>query len=187
MPRRNPERRAALLDATVAVLAGEGARGLTFRAVDAAAGVPTGTASNYFPSRDALLTEVGEHVHHRLAPDPATVDALLARPRDKRLVEAFMRDILARVTRDRAGYLALLELRLEATRNPALHKGFGATMADQLRSNVAFHLEADLPGDAVDVTVLYLAMTGLVVEQLTLPDMLPDAEGLIRRMTERLT
>ncbi|MEE2048187.1 TetR/AcrR family transcriptional regulator, partial [Nocardiopsis tropica] len=40
--RQNPERRRALLDAAIDVLAEEGARGLTFRAVDARAEVPTG-------------------------------------------------------------------------------------------------------------------------------------------------
>jgi DNA-binding transcriptional regulator YbjK len=48
----NPERRAALVDAGVAVLAREGARGLTYRAADTDAGVPLGTASNYFHGRD---------------------------------------------------------------------------------------------------------------------------------------
>lgn len=42
----SPERRAALVDAGVEVLARQGARGLTFRAVDAEAGVPVGTASD---------------------------------------------------------------------------------------------------------------------------------------------
>ncbi len=43
---RNPERRRALVDAAIEVLADEGARGLTFRAVDARATVPAGPAAN---------------------------------------------------------------------------------------------------------------------------------------------
>ena len=43
--RQNPARRAALVDAAIEVLAREGARGLTFRAVDVEAAVPNGTAS----------------------------------------------------------------------------------------------------------------------------------------------
>jgi DNA-binding transcriptional regulator YbjK len=43
---RNPARRDQLLDAGLAVLAEQGARGLTFRAVDARAGFATGTATN---------------------------------------------------------------------------------------------------------------------------------------------
>ena len=43
-------------DAAIAVLAGQGARGLTHRAVDQAAGLPSGTTSNYARTRAALLT-----------------------------------------------------------------------------------------------------------------------------------
>jgi hypothetical protein len=43
-------------DAAIAVLAEQGARGLTHRAVDQAAGLPSGTTSNYARTRAALLT-----------------------------------------------------------------------------------------------------------------------------------
>jgi hypothetical protein len=42
-------------DAAIAVLAEHGARGLTHRAVDQAAGLPPGTTSNYARTRSALL------------------------------------------------------------------------------------------------------------------------------------
>ncbi|GAB3963761.1 hypothetical protein GCM10029978_022670 [Actinoallomurus acanthiterrae] len=58
------------------MLAREGARGLTFRAVDAQAAVPTGTASNYFANRDDLMTQIGGRIHERLQPDATTVVAL---------------------------------------------------------------------------------------------------------------
>jgi DNA-binding transcriptional regulator YbjK len=45
-------------DAAIAVLADQGARGLTHRAVDRAAGLPPGTTSNYARTREALLTLV---------------------------------------------------------------------------------------------------------------------------------
>ena len=73
MVRRNDERRGALVDAAIEVLAKEGARGLTFRAVDAEAAVPAGTASNYFTNRDHLLTQAGVRVYERLQPDEATI------------------------------------------------------------------------------------------------------------------
>jgi Tetracyclin repressor-like, C-terminal domain len=43
-------------DAAIRVLADQGARGLTHRAVDRAAGLPPGTTSNYARTRAALLT-----------------------------------------------------------------------------------------------------------------------------------
>ncbi|MEY9211991.1 hypothetical protein ABH917_001437 [Thermobifida halotolerans] len=95
-------------------------------------------------------------------------------PRDRVLVAALMRDIADRVTRDRTGYLALLELRLEATRRPRLRASLTRTVRTDLDANIAFHLDADLPGDRATVTTLYFAMLGLIVEHLTLPDLLAD-------------
>ncbi|KPI25928.1 TetR/AcrR family transcriptional regulator [Streptomyces sp. NPDC054950] len=185
----NPERRAALVDAGVEVLAREGARGLTFRAVDSAAAVPVGTASNYFTGRDDLLRQIDARLHVRLAPDPEVLGALLARPRDRCLVTAFMHDLMARATRDRSGYLALLEMRLEATRRPELRASFTTSVRGDLDHGMSFHREAGLPGGDETVVVLYLAMLGLILEHLTLPGVLDGVlpgvgvpEGLVERI-----
>ncbi|MGW4235192.1 TetR/AcrR family transcriptional regulator, partial [Streptomyces sp. NPDC004980] len=79
--RTNPERRQALLDAAIEVLAGEGARGLTFRAVDKQAGVPVGTASNYFTSRDELLTQAGTRFYEVVQPTEETMALVSEGPR----------------------------------------------------------------------------------------------------------
>ncbi|MFC8917755.1 TetR/AcrR family transcriptional regulator [Streptomyces sp. NPDC057116] len=50
------DRRTLLADAALAVLADEGMRGLTHRAVDRRAALPPGTTSAYFRTRAALLT-----------------------------------------------------------------------------------------------------------------------------------
>ncbi|MEU3250914.1 TetR family transcriptional regulator [Streptomyces sp. NPDC006997] len=185
----NPERRAALVDAGIEVLARDGARGLTFRAVDTAAGVPVGTASNYFTSRDDLLRQIDARVHLRLAPDPEALAGLMSLPRDRTLVTALMHDLMARAVRDRTGHLALLELRLEATRRPELRASYTESVRGQLEYGMEFHRDAGLPGDDTTVAVLYLAMLGLIVEHLTLPGVLdgvlPGAgvpEGLVERI-----
>lgn len=169
---RNPERRAALVDAAVEVLAREGARGLTFRAVDAEAAVPVGTSSNYFTDRDDLLNQIDARIHQRLAPDPSVLAELLTGPKDRSLVLEFMRDLLTRATRDRTGYLALFELRLEATRRPALRASYTKSVRGDLEQGMEFHRDTGLPGGDETVTVLYLAMLGLLVEHLTLPGVL---------------
>ncbi|MFE6196295.1 TetR/AcrR family transcriptional regulator [Streptomyces sp. NPDC057838] len=185
----NPERRAALVDAGVEVLAREGARGLTFRAVDAEAGVPVGTASNYFADRGDLLRQIDTRLHTRLAPDPEVVTGLMNRPRDRSLVTAFMHDLTARATRDRTGYLALLELRLEATRRPELRASYTKSVRGDLEEAMEFHRTAGLPGGDERVAVLYLAMLGLLLEHLTLPGVLEDVlpgvsvpDGLVERI-----
>lgn len=184
---RNPERRAALVDAAIEVLARDGARGLTFRAVDAAAGVPGGTASNYFTNRDDLLAQVTGQIHQRIAPDPDEVAEVMAAPRSRALVADLMRWINRRVTENRTGYLAMLELRLEATRRPELQAELTRVMRATLDDDIGFHLESGLPGDRTAVLLTYLAMTGLMLEQLTLPGVVPaeETDGLIAALVDR--
>lgn len=186
--RQNPARRAALLDAAIEVLAGEGARGLTFRAVDAEAQVPVGTASNYFSSRDELLTQVGHRFYERLEPDAATMAAALTGPRDRDRVTALMHDVVERVSAFRSGYLALLELRLESTRRPELRELLSKRIRADVDANIRYHEEAGLPGDATTVVALYLALNWLILERLTLPDVFPEEQvhDLVTDVVERI-
>lgn len=188
MVRRNDGRRAALVDAAIEVLAKEGARGLTFRAVDTEAGVPTGTASNYFANRDDLLTQAGARVYERLTPGEDEVGRQRSAEPDKETYARLMREVVGRVGGFRTGYLALLELRLEATRRPELRAVLTERVRDDLAANVAYHESSGLPGDATAVKLLYLAFNWLIVEQLTLPDVLSEAERerLVTAAVERI-
>lgn len=182
--RQNPQRRATLLDAAIEVLAREGSRGLTFRAVDTEAACPVGTASNYFTNRDDLLTQVGTRFYERLEPDPDTLSAASAGPHTRKLLTTLMRDVVRRVTEFRSGYLALLELRLEATRRPALRAVLTDTIRADLDNNISMHKG---PGDTTTVMLLYLALNWLILERLTLPDLISDkqADELIAIAVER--
>ncbi|KIH98449.1 TetR family transcriptional regulator [Streptomonospora alba] len=170
MARTNQTRRRALLDAAIDVLADHGARGLTFRAVDTAAAVPAGTASNYFPDRDTLLTQAGAHVHVRLAPTPQRMSRLATPAPTRQAVRAAMHDLFDRVSRDPAGYLALLELRLEGTRRPHVRAALTSAISANITDSIAFHVDGGYPGGRRTALALYLAMSGLIVEHLTLPD-----------------
>ncbi|MFB4315297.1 TetR/AcrR family transcriptional regulator [Actinomadura sp. 21ATH] len=186
--RRNAERRAALVDAAVEVLAEQGARGLTFRAVDAAAKVPPGTASNYFANRDDLLTQAGARVYERLRPDEETVARHLAGPQDVAKFAAVMRETVRRVAGFRTGYLALLELRLEATRRPELRAVLTGSVRADVDANVAHHRASGLPGDETSVRLLHMALNWLIVERLTLPEVYSEEEAdeLVARAVARL-
>ncbi|MEZ3181659.1 TetR family transcriptional regulator [Streptomyces pimonensis] len=188
MVRRNEQRRAALVDAAIEVLAREGARGLTFRAVDTEAAVPVGTASNYFGSRDDLLTQAGARVYERLQPDEELIARQRTAGRDREVYAELMRELVGRVAAFRTGYLALLELRLEATRRPGLREVLTERVRADVEANVRHHEEAGLPGDATAVKLLYLALNWLIVEQLTLPDVFdPDErERLVTAAVERI-
>ncbi|RII08549.1 transcriptional regulator BetI [Streptomyces sp. YIM 130001] len=188
MVRRNDQRRAALVDAGIEVLAREGARGLTFRAVDAEAGVPAGTASNYFASRDDLLTQIGARVYERLQPDEATVARQRAAGHDREAYAALMRELVGHIASFRTGYLALLELRLESTRRPELRKVLTERVRADVDANVAHHESSGLPGDATAVKLLMLTLNWLIVEQLTLPDVFTETEReeLVTAAVERI-
>ncbi|MFD8990734.1 TetR/AcrR family transcriptional regulator [Streptomyces goshikiensis] len=58
------DRRTLLADAALGVLADEGVRGLTHRAVDRRAAMPPGTTSAYFRTRAALLTALVTRLVH---------------------------------------------------------------------------------------------------------------------------
>ncbi|WP_459548881.1 TetR/AcrR family transcriptional regulator [Nocardia sp. X0981] len=186
--RTNPERRNALTDAAIEVLASDGARGLTFRAVDKAAGVPPGTASNYFDSRDDLLVQVGSRFYERLEPSAATMAQVHEGPRTKENITGLMTDVVARIGAFRTGYLAMLELRLEATRRPELRALLTERVRADIEFNVRNHLDSGMPGDEESVLLLYLALNWLVVEQLTLPDIFtPERQQeLIRVAVDRV-
>jgi AcrR family transcriptional regulator len=186
--RQNPARRTALLDAAIEVLAGEGSRGLTLRAVDKEAGVPPGTASNYFANRAELLGQVMRRTRERLTPDPSEMTATMKAAPSRELVTTLMVQLVERMRRERSTHLAMLELRLEATRRPELHEELARFSVAELDANVGFHLAAGLPGDRTAVVLLYLAMLGLIIDDLTVPELLAPhrLDVLIDAMVTRL-
>ena len=136
-----PRSRADLIgDSAIEVLAAEGARGLTHRAVDRTAGLPPGSTSNYARTRAALLQSALKRITELEAadaaafvpgvgtsaktaadePDPAAVDA---GPFDPDAFAAPLAAILHRgLTRGRVRLLARYELALESTRRPELRE-----------------------------------------------------------------
>jgi AcrR family transcriptional regulator len=176
-----------LLDASIDVLAREGARGLTFRAVDQQAGVPAGTASNYFANRDDILMQSGERVYERLVDETVMADGLTG-ARDRARVTELMHELVDRVAAFPTGFLALLELRLEATRRPELREVLTTRIRADVQFNVDYHEKTGLPGDGTMVVLLWLALNWLIMERLTLPDLLTDHQrrDLVTALVDRL-
>lgn len=158
-----------MLDAAIGVLAGRGARGLTFRAIDDAAGTPVGTASNYFADRGELLAQIFDRIGGRLAPDPQVLARLGRRRPSAKLFGDYMRDIVARLTSERDVTLALFELRLEATRNTEVAGLVRAWRGAGFSADVAFNIEAGLPGGGNEIALFHYAIDGLILDRLTEP------------------
>jgi len=166
---RNDQRRSALADAGIRVLAERGARGLTHRAIDEAAGTPKGTASNYFPTREDLISALVDRIAERLTPVPGAVTHHEDRPPDRELFTAYIRDVVKRLGDDPHVTLALFELRLEGGRRPAVAKTVGEWRQRSFEDDIAFTERMGLPGGPVEIALLHYAIEGLMFDRLTQP------------------
>ncbi|MDF2559508.1 MAG: TetR family transcriptional regulator [Microbacterium sp.] len=166
---KNDSRRRTIADAGLTVLAREGSRGLTHRAVDAAAQVPTGTTSNYFRSRDALIEGLVERIGERLAPTPEDLERRANAAPGPGLFADYIRDIVRRLTEDRDVTLALFELRLEGGRRPEVAAVLGAWQRAGFDGDVAFNTAAGLPGGRREIALFHYAIDGLLLDRLTTP------------------
>lgn len=184
---RNDDRRRDLADAGLAVLAREGARGLTHRAVDREAGVPTGTASNYFKRRDELVRALVERIGQRLAPDQDTLDELGSREPSRALFAEYIRDIVRRLTREKDVTLALFELRLEAARRPDVAEIMGNWLRGGFAGDVEFNRAAGLPGGSQEIALFHYAVDGLLLDRLTLSiDPTTPTDDVVETLVDRL-
>ncbi|OEJ35487.1 TetR/AcrR family transcriptional regulator [Streptomyces subrutilus] len=157
----NQDRRDRLRDAAVAVLSDMGGRGLTHRAVDAAAGVPTGTAKNYFPTRDALLRAVAERSLEQYRAVAAALAGAGPGPSDAEELAALLAGLLRDVAGPgRARTLAYLELQTEATRRPWLAGLLDPIAASDFAAFTHLLSGAGLPAGPEQVRALTLALHG---------------------------
>jgi DNA-binding transcriptional regulator YbjK len=110
-------RQTDIADAAISTLARDGMRGLTHRAVDRTAGLPEGSCSYYFRTRQALLQATVERL---VELDRAEMTA--AGDGDADAIAAAAGLIERWLTTGRARQLARYELALESTRRPELRK-----------------------------------------------------------------
>lgn len=126
-------RRRALLDAALQVLAEQGLRGLTHRAVDRQAGLPEGSCSAYLRTRKALLTALTEYVAAGLAADVDRLAGDLAclpdDPQDLGPHVQVMSGLFLGWLDHPELLLARQELAIEAARDPELAEVLGAARA----------------------------------------------------------
>lgn len=166
---KNDSRRRLIADAGLTVLAREGSRGLTHRAVDTAAQVPTGTTSNYFRNRDALIEGLVERIGERLAPTSEDLERRATAEPGPALFADYIRDIVRRLTEDRDVTLALFELRLEGGRRPEVAAVLAAWQRAGFDGDVAFNTAAGLPGGRREIALFHYAIDGLLLDRLTTP------------------
>ncbi|GAA5123598.1 TetR family transcriptional regulator C-terminal domain-containing protein [Alloalcanivorax gelatiniphagus] len=174
-PRNGPRndhlspRRREILTAATTVLARQGNRGLTHRAVDREAGIPEGSSSAYFRTRDALLGALGDFVADRLAADVEALGSRLAGcPGDHERAVAEVSGLFARWLEEPELLTARLELTVAATRDPGLADRFTQWRNDLVAMVREVLAEAGTDDQAVAET-LVAALDGVLLASLLQP------------------
>ncbi len=177
-------RRALIADAAISTLARDGMRGLTHRAVDRTAGLPEGSASYYFRTRQALLQATVERLAELTTTDmlasaalvnspttaSPTTDSAAVPPPPGQELSAFGALTAALVeswlTAGRERQLARYELSLEATRRPELRQTLVTTGA-AIRAVIAGRFAAaGVPEPAQRAADFAAFIDGLLFDQI---------------------
>lgn len=184
---QNLDRRNLLADAGIRVLAEQGARGLTHRAVDQVAGVPKGTASNYFATRDELVEALVNRIGDKLEPGPTDGPAVEGRAPDQFLFADYLQHVVRRLRAQPHVTLALFELRLEASRRPGVAESLARWRQQSFERDVEFTRDAGLPGGRLEITLLHYAIDGLMLDCLTAPlDTGLSVEDAVEQLVSRI-
>lgn len=171
-----PSGRAALLRATIVVVAAGGLRALTYRAVAAEAGVSHGLVRHHFGSRDQLIAEAMEFaIDESLRGSNMLSSALTA--------AEFAAGIESLADREAGIQSFQYELLLESRRRPELRP-----LAEQhyraYREAISRQLARLGVDDAELTELIWFALDGIVFKQLVSPEDVAPALRRIRALVE---
>jgi TetR/AcrR family transcriptional regulator, regulator of biofilm formation and stress response len=183
-------RREQILEAALRVIGRSGRQAVTHRAVAEEAGVPLGSTTYYFDSRDDLLRQALEHVA------ASEVERYAARGEELRSVGSArdladrLVDDLVEAARDRIAYIAEYELWLEAGQRPELREA-AQSWCDAEQRSVAGAMETLGSSDpATDASLVVAAIDGLGERVLAREDdpaaAAEEFRPELRRLVERL-
>lgn len=162
-------RRREILAAATTVLAQQGNRGLTHRAVDREAGLPEGSSSAYYRSRGALLGALSDFVADRLSADVAALGVRLATcPGDHERAVAEVSRLFSLWLDEPDLLAARLELTVAATRDAGLAERFALWRDDLVAMVRGVMSNAGKDGGASAETLI-AALDGVLLTSLMLP------------------
>ena len=144
--------------------------GLTHRAVDTAAGLAAGSASNYFRSRDALLNAVVERfaARERANWDEIATEVCPVTPQE--LAQVMSRFAQVAVGPQRALTLARYAILVEAAIHPSLRAQLTATGSRVSAWFTHWVRTAGCTDPGTSAPVIMNHWTGIVLHQLAYPD-----------------
>jgi len=172
-----PSRREQLLDAAITVLGSQGIRQLTHRAVDAAAGLPAGSASNYFKTRDALVDAIIERFAER---ERASWEALagMVTPRTAEELAGVLAAYVRRaVGADRVVTIARYGVFIESALRPGSRAQLTESAREIRRWGAEWLRSVGAPDPALACELLLDQMDGLILHHLAYPELAGDLEG----------
>jgi TetR/AcrR family transcriptional regulator, regulator of biofilm formation and stress response len=183
-------RREQILEAALRLIGRSGRQAVTHRAVAQEAGVPLGSTTYYFDSRDDLLGQALEHVARKEAERYAKLGEQLREAKTPRALADLLLDELIFEAEDRIAYIAEYELWLEAGRRPDLRDAATA-WCDAVQLAVAGAMEKLGSTDpAADASLVVAAIDGLGERALAREEdaaqAIAEFRPQLRRLIERL-
>lgn len=182
-----PSRQELLLDAAIEVLGNRGVRALTHRAVDATAGMPAGSAGNYFKTRDALVGAVVDRFVERDRAAWEMIAGLVRPSTATELAGALTAYVRRAVGPDRAMTVARYSLFVEAALRPDLQARLAGS-AGEIRRWGAECLRAIGSEDPdAECTAILDYLDGVMIHQLAFPGPAGGWERAVERTVRTLS
>jgi DNA-binding transcriptional regulator YbjK len=180
---RGAKRRTAVLEATLRLLAREGASAITHRAVAREADVPIAATTYYFSSKDDLIAEAfrlhAEKEARRVAAATKAIDAPLSRAQ---LADQLAKFLFEGLHRARSSLIAEYELLIQAARKPEL-EAYSRIFYDTIEAQLARTLSSiGAPHVEHDTQIIMAILAGLEVDNLSTPATALDLERLTALM-----
>ena len=169
-----PDRRTAIADAAIEVLASGGSRGLTHRAVDRQLGIAEGSTSTYHRTREQLVQAAAERISELdLA---AVVAALTPQPATLHDAAHQLGEMIAEAVRveNRARQRARYALIVESASNPKLRATFLKVTGPVLDVTTPLFRELGAKDPELGASALAVYINGLILTMVTRPDDEPE-------------
>jgi DNA-binding transcriptional regulator YbjK len=170
VPPSNQQRRDQITDAAIEVVARDGLHGLSHREVDKHAGLPRGTTSNYFKSREALVAATIQRIvdlHF------AMVDEVRTRHAQSDSVIDLLGDVVDQaLTNFGDRYVAMFELALESRRKSELRSEFNRIADEAMKLTSDAHRGKDSEPSQRDIELLNVFYNGVLFTALVMPQTL---------------
>jgi DNA-binding transcriptional regulator YbjK len=179
----NPERRNQILDAAIDILCDDGVGGLTHRQADTRAGVPAGTTSNYFRTRQALLEATAARTVELHWQRVEMLQSVIG-PISRDALKALMIRMLDPDDQFRRWTLARFELFMESTRREELRPMMKELQAAAVKSATLMFEAAGFTPTPERIDELSRVLNGFVFSNLTVaPEPgSQDAAGMVERL-----